>query len=92
MTMCSSLISLAMNKKAPNDLAMTGELSIVGKVLPVGGIKEKLVAAVRSGLKRIILPYENKKDLRDIPDNVKNKLKFYFVKHMGEVVKICGLK
>ncbi|MCX6112839.1 MAG: endopeptidase La [Proteobacteria bacterium] len=91
-TMCSSLISLATGKTAPNDLAMTGELSIVGKVLPVGGIKEKLVAAVRAGLKRIILPYENKKDLRDIPDNVKSKLKFYFAKEMGDVIKICGLK
>jgi ATP-dependent Lon protease len=91
-TMCSALISLATGKKAPTDLAMTGELSIIGKVLPVGGIKEKLVAAVRSGVKRIILPYENKKDMKDIPANVRSKLKFYFVKEMDEVVKICCLK
>lgn len=91
-TMCTSLISLALGKKAPSDLAMTGELSIVGKVLPVGGIKEKLVAAVRSGVKVVILPYENKKDIKDVPDNVKNKLKFHYVKEMSEVVKICGLK
>lgn len=91
-TMCTSLISLALGKKAPSDLAMTGELSIVGKVLPVGGIKEKLVAAVRSGVKVVILPYENKKDIKDVPVNVKNKLKFHYVKEMSEVVKICGLK
>ncbi|MEI6092443.1 MAG: endopeptidase La [bacterium] len=91
-TMCTSLISLALGKKAPSDLAMTGELSIIGKVLPVGGIKEKLIAAVRSGIKEIILPYENKKDMKEIPENIKSKLKFYFVKEMSEVVKFCKLK
>ena len=88
-TMCTSLVSLALNKKIPGDIAMTGELSIVGKVLPIGGIKEKLIAAVRSNIKRIILPVENKKDLKDVPENVKKKLKFYFVKDMNEVIKLC---
>jgi len=88
-TMCTSLVSLALNKKIPSDIAMTGELSIVGKVLPIGGLKEKLIAAVRSNIKRIILPVENKKDLKDVPDNVKKQLKFYFVKDMNEVIKIC---
>ena len=90
-TMCVSLVSLALKKKVPSDIAMTGELSIVGKVLPIGGVKEKLIAAVRSGIKRIILPIENKKDLKDVPTNVKNKLKFYYVKDMSEVIKICSL-
>lgn len=88
-TMCTSLVSLALNKKIPSDIAMTGELSIVGKVLPIGGLKEKLIAAVRSNIKRIILPVENKKDLKDVPDNVKKQLKFYFVKDMSEVIKLC---
>ncbi len=88
-TMCTSLVSLALNKKIPSDIAMTGELSIVGKVLPIGGLKEKLIAAVRSNIKRIILPVENKKDLKDVPDNVKKQLKFYFVKDMNEVIKLC---
>jgi len=88
-TMCTSLVSLALNKKIPSDIAMTGELSIVGKVLPIGGLKEKLIAAVRSNIKRIILPAENKKDLKDVPNNVKKKLKFHFVKDMNEVIKLC---
>ncbi|MFH1222920.1 MAG: endopeptidase La [Pseudomonadota bacterium] len=88
-TMCISLISLALGKKMPSDLAMTGELSIVGKVLPVGGIKEKLIAAVRAGVKRIILPEENKKALKDMPEKIRKQLKFYFVKEMKDVVNIC---
>ncbi|MBN1114969.1 MAG: endopeptidase La [Oligoflexia bacterium] len=88
-TMCISLLSLAMSRKLPGDLAMSGELSIVGKVLSVGGIKEKLLAAIRSGVKRVILPEENRKDLREVSSNIKNKLKFYFVRDMKEVVKIC---
>ncbi len=88
-TMCLSLISVALNKKVAPDLAMTGELSIVGKVLPVGGIKEKVIAAVRNNVKRIILPEENKKDLRDIPEKIKSKVKFLFVKDMNDVVKLC---
>lgn len=87
-TMCTALISLASNKKVRSDVAMTGELSIMGKVLPVGGVKEKLIAAVRSGIKIVILPLENKKDLKEIPDNVKDKLKFHFVKHLDEVIKL----
>ncbi len=88
-TMCLSLISLALNERVAPDIAMTGELSIVGKVLPVGGIKEKIIAAVRSGIKRVILPEENKKDLKDIPENIKKKIKFIFVKEMDEVVKLA---
>lgn len=88
-TMCLSLISLALNERVAPDIAMTGELSIVGKILPVGGIKEKIIAAVRSGIKRVILPEENKKDLKDIPENIKKKIKFIFVKEMDEVVKLA---
>jgi len=88
-TMCLSLVSLALKQKVRSDIAMTGELSIVGKVLPIGGIKEKLIAAVRADIKRVILPMENKKDLKDIPENVKNKLKFYFVKNMNDVIRLC---
>lgn len=88
-TMCTSLVSLAIGKKVPADIAMTGELSIVGKVLPIGGIKEKLIAAVRADIRKVILPMENKKDLKDIPDNIKKKINFYFVKDMSDVIKLC---
>lgn len=88
-TMSVSLLGLALNKKIPNNTAMTGELSLVGRVLPVGGIKEKMIAAVRFGIKNIIMPESNKKDLKDLPDNVKNKLNFNFVKDIDEVIDLC---
>lgn len=87
-SMCLCLISLALNKKISSTFAMTGELSIVGKVLPVGGVKEKLHAAARMGIKNVILPFENEKDLKEIPKNIKDKLNFTFVKEMKEVIKL----
>ena len=88
-TMATALYSLANNMKVKAGIAMTGELSLTGKVLPVGGIKEKVLAAKRSGIKTIILPYENEKDLKEVPERHRKGLKFHAVKHFDEVLKIC---
>lgn len=68
---------------------MTGELSLTGKVLPVGGIKEKVLAAKRAGIKEIILPFENNKDLNEVPESHRKGMKFYPVKHFDEVLKVA---
>ena len=68
---------------------MTGEISLRGNVLPIGGLKEKSTAALRAGLKHIIVPYLNEKDLEEIPEQVKKDLKITFVKEVEEVVKLA---
>jgi ATP-dependent Lon protease len=88
-TMLTSLVSLLTNRKIRKDLAMTGEITLRGQVLPVGGIKEKVLAAHRAGIKTIILPKENEKDLVDIADKVKKDIKFHFVDKMLDVIKIA---
>lgn len=88
-TMALALYSLATNKKVIAGLAMTGELSLTGKVLPVGGIKEKVLAAKRAGIKTIILPKENEKDLKEVPERHRKGIKFYPVAHFDEVLKIA---
>ena len=70
-----------------HQVAMTGEITLRGKVLPVGGVKEKILAAHRAGIKRIILPEENKKDLADIPANVRRRLEFISVDHIEQVLE-----
>jgi ATP-dependent Lon protease len=86
-TIFSALLSLLTDRRVCNDLAMTGEISLRGKVLPVGGIKEKIIAAHRAGIKKVILPEKNRSDLDEIPETVKNEMKFILVKDMGEVQK-----
>jgi len=88
-TMALALYSLAMNKRIKPTLAMTGELSLTGKVLPVGGIKEKVLAAKRAGIKQIILPKQNEKDLTEVTERHRKGLKFYAVEHFDEVLKIA---
>jgi ATP-dependent Lon protease len=88
-TLLSSVVSVLSGRKVKNDLAMTGEITLRGSVLPVGGIKEKIIAAHRAGLKTIILPELNEKDLDDIPDDIRNDLTFHFVKDMTDVLKIA---
>jgi ATP-dependent Lon protease len=88
-TMLTALASLLTNRKVKEDLAMTGEITLRGLVLPVGGIKEKVLAAHRAGIKTIILPKWNKKDLVDIPLKVQKDIHFYFVDEMLEVLKIA---
>jgi ATP-dependent Lon protease len=88
-TMLTALTSLLTNKLIHKDLAMTGEITLRGQVLPVGGIKEKVLAAHRAGIKEIILPAWNEKDLEDVPAKVKKEIRFHFVDQMKNVVEIA---
>lgn len=85
-TIAVALTSLYSGQPARSDTAMTGEVTLSGLVLPVGGIKEKLLAAHRAGLSRIILPLDNQKDLEDLPDSVRADLEFVFVKRLEDVL------
>lgn len=85
-TMATSLASAMSGRAVRNDLAMTGEITLRGNVLPIGGLKEKALAAHRAGIDTIILPQENQKDLEDVPANVRKKMKFILVSHMDEVL------
>ncbi|MBP9674781.1 MAG: endopeptidase La [Bacteriovoracaceae bacterium] len=88
-TMALALYSLANNRSVKTGLAMTGELSLTGRVLPVGGIKEKVLAAKRAGLKYIILPKKNAKDLKEVPERHRKGMVFYPVENFSEVLKIA---
>ncbi len=85
-TMLTALVSLLTGRLVRNDLAMTGEITLRGAVLPIGGVKEKVIAAVRSGIKTVILPKKNEFDLEDVPQNVRDQVKFKFVSEMPEVL------
>jgi len=85
-TMATSLASAMSGRPVRNDIAMTGEITLRGRVLPIGGLKEKSLAAHRAGINTIILPQENKKDLEDIPAQIRKKMKFVLVGHMDEVL------
>ncbi len=87
-TMYVSLLSLLLGVKIRSDVAMTGEITLRGNILPVGGIKEKVLAAHRSGIKRVILPARNKKDLIDVSDNVREELEFFFPEHVSELPEL----
>jgi ATP-dependent Lon protease len=86
-TIASSLVSLLTGKPVRPDVAMTGEITLKGKVLPVGGIKEKILAARRAGIKKVILPRKNEKDMSEVPDIVKQGLEFIFVDSLDEVIR-----
>src|SRR5688500_17988501 len=88
-TLASALVSALGRIELRKDVAMTGEITLRGKVLPIGGVKEKVLAAHRAGLKNIILPKDNEKDLADIPKNVLDSLGIYMVETMDDVLKIA---
>ncbi len=88
-TLATALVSALTRTPARQDVAMTGEITLRGKVLPIGGVKEKVLAAHRAGVKHIILPKDNEKDLADIPKNVLDTLSLYLVETMDEVLKIA---
>ncbi|MEN6421979.1 MAG: endopeptidase La [Smithella sp.] len=88
-TMLTALTSLLSGRKVKKHLAMTGEITLRGAVLPVGGIKEKVLAAYRAGIKTILLPEWNRKDIEDIPPNVRESISFHFVQDMMDVVKLA---
>jgi ATP-dependent Lon protease len=87
--MATSIISVLTGIPVRRDVAMTGEITLRGRVLPIGGLKEKLLAALRSGLATVIIPSENEKDLAEIPENVKSGLKIVPVSNVEEVLKIA---
>ncbi|MCD4723167.1 MAG: endopeptidase La [Desulfobacula sp.] len=87
--MLTCLVSLMTGRRVKKRLAMTGEITLRGEVLPVGGIKEKVIAAHRAGIKTIILPLWNQKDMEDVPDNIKNSIDFHFADKMKTVLELA---
>lgn len=88
-TIATAVFSALTGKGVRNDVAMTGEITLRGKVLPIGGLKEKSLAAMRAGIKKVLIPVDNTKDLADIPESVKNGVKFIPVENVSEVFKIA---
>ncbi|WP_169082765.1 endopeptidase La [Paenibacillus sp. PL91] len=86
-TIATALISALTNRYVNKEVAMTGEITLRGRVLPIGGLKEKSLAAHRAGIRKVLLPKENERDLRDIPDSVRNDMQFFPVSHMDEVLQ-----
>jgi ATP-dependent Lon protease len=85
-TMATAIVSVLTDRPVRRDVAMTGEITLRGKVLPIGGLKEKLLAAHRAGIKVFILPEKNRKDLHEVPDEVKQSMELVMVKHVHEVL------
>jgi len=90
-TITTAIVSLLTGRAVRPNVAMTGEITLRGKVTAVGGIKEKVIAALRSGVREVLMPLENKKDLEDVPDEVKRKIKFHFVERAKEALDIALL-
>nr|HPM95760.1 magnesium chelatase domain-containing protein [Mesotoga sp.] len=90
-TLTTAFISAVSGRKVRNDVAMTGEITLRGKVLPIGGLKEKLMAAYRSQMKTVIVPLANKRDLEKVPEEIKSRLEFIFVEDIMEVLQIALL-
>ena len=88
-TLTTTLASALTKTKVRGDVAMTGEVTLRGKVLPIGGLKEKLLAASRYGIREVILPKDNEKDLPDVPENVREDLKLHFVENMDDVLALA---
>jgi ATP-dependent Lon protease len=88
-TMATAIASALSRIPVRRDVAMTGEITLRGKVLPIGGLKEKLLAANRAGIMEVILPQENEKDLADVPENMRSTMKFHFVENMDQVLQIA---
>ena len=84
-----AIASTLSNLPVRHDVAMTGEVTLRGKVLEIGGVKEKVLAAYRAGLRDVILPRGNERDLREVPDDVREKMMFHFVQRMDDVMKLA---
>jgi len=90
--MVTSIISAITEIPVDKNVAMTGEITLRGVVLPIGGLKEKLLAAHRAGIKKVLIPIENKKDLAEVPDSIKKNMEIIPVKNVDEVLKIALTK
>jgi len=88
-SMITSLVSLISGVPVKSKVAMTGEITLRGNVLPIGGVKEKVTAAHRAGIKEVILPYLNQKDIEEVPENVSQDMKFYFAKEIWDVLSVA---
>ncbi|MCK5227781.1 MAG: endopeptidase La, partial [Desulfobulbaceae bacterium] len=88
-TIATALYSALAKKKVRQDIAMTGEITLRGRVLPIGGLKEKALAALRANIKTVIIPEDNKKDLVDIPKDLREKIKFIAVKNMNQILRLA---
>ena len=88
-TMATALVSALSRRPARHDIAMTGEITLRGRVLPIGGVKEKVLGAVRAGISAVILPKENERDLEDLPDEVRKTLEVHLVEDLGEVLSLA---
>ncbi|MBT5018795.1 MAG: endopeptidase La, partial [Planctomicrobium sp.] len=88
-TMATALFSLMLDKPVVPRLGMTGELTLTGEVLPIGGLKEKIIAARRAGLTKIVIPAQNKKDYLELPDHLKEKIQVFYAKKYQDVFKIA---
>ena len=88
-TMLTSLVSLFTQRRVKKSLAMTGEITLRGQVLAIGGLKEKLLAAHRGGIKTVVIPHENEKDLKEVPENIKESLEIIPVKWIDEVLEVA---
>jgi len=88
-TVATALVSAATRRAVRREVAMTGEITLRGRVLPIGGVKEKVLAAHRAGIRRFILPDRNRKDLLDVPADVQRQMEFIFVDHMDAVLPVA---
>jgi ATP-dependent Lon protease len=87
--MFTALVSLLSGKPVRSDTAMTGEISLRGLVLPVGGIKEKLLAAARAGIETVLLPARNQKDIEDVPQSAREKLRFVWIERVDQAIEVA---
>jgi ATP-dependent Lon protease len=88
-TMMVALVSLLTDRPVRNDVAMTGEITLRGLVLPIGGVKEKVLAARRAGIRNVILPKMNEKDLEEVPESIKSNMQFKFIERVDEAIDAC---
>ena len=91
-TMCTAVISTLTNTPVRRDVAMTGEITLRGKVLPVGGIREKVLAAHRAGIKKVLLPRENERDISEIPNAVRKQLEFVLIDDVSKALEEAMVK